>query len=121
MPEDVPCRCCCPRTPPIRSRRLTKTRVALVGFRGDGADQLTRAAIRAPSRAFPRRRALCTNSKKPRWIGSFSCEMRFPPVWAAVPGRDGMQDALIAECSVVEKKCPQTRSWAQTSDGDIER
>src|SRR3954452_9649383 len=25
MPEDVPCLCCCPRTPPIRSRRLTKT------------------------------------------------------------------------------------------------
>src|SRR3954470_17808339 len=42
------------------------TRVALVGFRGDGAHHLTRAAIRAPSRAFPRRRALCTNSKKPR-------------------------------------------------------
>src|SRR4051812_35473649 len=39
---------------------------ALVGFRGDGAHHLTRAAIRAPSRAFPRRRALCTNSKKPR-------------------------------------------------------
>src|SRR5215208_3379416 len=36
---------------------------ALVGFRGDGAHHLTRAAIRAPSRAFPRRRALCTNSK----------------------------------------------------------
>src|SRR3954464_7838758 len=33
--------------------------VALVGFRGDGAHHLTRAAIRAPSRAFPRRRALC--------------------------------------------------------------
>src|SRR5215213_1001296 len=40
--------------------------VALVGFRGDGAHHLTRAAIRAPSRAFPRRRALCTNWKKPR-------------------------------------------------------
>src|SRR3954453_1913391 len=40
--------------------------MALVGFRGDGAHHLTRAAIRAPSRAFPRRRALCTNSKKPR-------------------------------------------------------
>src|SRR4051794_33913223 len=27
---------------------------------------LTRAATRAPRRALPRRRALCTNSKKPR-------------------------------------------------------
>src|SRR3954467_5245241 len=43
-----------------------ETPMALVGFRGDGAHHLTRAAIRAPSRAFPRRRALCTNSKKPR-------------------------------------------------------
>src|SRR3954451_22660786 len=31
--------------------------MALVGFRGDGAHHLTRAAIRALSRAFPRRRA----------------------------------------------------------------
>jgi hypothetical protein len=31
--------------------------------------------MRAPSRALPRRRALCTNWKKPRYSGSFSCEM----------------------------------------------
>src|SRR3954453_8825865 len=46
--------------------RQTLKKEALVGFRGDGAHHMTRAAIRAPSRAFPRRRALCTNSKKPR-------------------------------------------------------
>ena len=48
------------------TRKARIDSVALVGFRGDGAHHLTRAAIRAPSRAFPRRRALCTNSKKPR-------------------------------------------------------
>jgi hypothetical protein len=31
-----------------------------------GAHHATRAATRAPRRALPRRRALCTNSKKPR-------------------------------------------------------
>src|SRR3954453_3425417 len=31
--------------------------------------------MRAPRRALPRRRALCTNSKTPRYSGSFSCEM----------------------------------------------
>src|SRR3954468_4725989 len=31
--------------------------------------------MKAPRRALPRRRALCTNWKKPRWSGSFSCEM----------------------------------------------
>ena len=35
---------------------------------------LTRAAMRAPRRALPRRRALCTNSKL-RYCGSFSGEM----------------------------------------------
>ena len=40
-----------------------------------GARHMTRAATRAPRRALPRRRALCTNSKKPRYSGSFSCEM----------------------------------------------
>src|SRR3954451_9592186 len=39
------------------------------------ARHMTRAATRAPRRALPRRRALCTNSKKPRYSGSFSCEM----------------------------------------------
>ena len=52
------------RRPPARDD--PQTGMALVGFRGDGAPHLTRAAIRAPSRALPRRRALCTNSKKPR-------------------------------------------------------
>jgi hypothetical protein len=31
-----------------------------------GFGHATKAAIRAPSRALPRRRALCTNWKKPR-------------------------------------------------------
>ena len=39
------------------------------------ARHMTRAATRAPRRALPRRRALCTNSKKPRYSGSFSCEI----------------------------------------------
>src|SRR4051794_33385397 len=39
------------------------------------ARHMTRAATRAPRRALPQRRALCTNSKKPRYSGSFSCEM----------------------------------------------
>src|SRR3954470_18824120 len=39
------------------------------------ARHMTRAATRAPRRALPRRRALCTNSKKPRYSGNFSCEM----------------------------------------------
>src|SRR4051812_45907393 len=47
----------------IPPKSLNITTEALVGFRGDGAHHLTKAAIRAPSRAFPRRRALCTNSK----------------------------------------------------------
>ncbi len=43
-----------------------ETQKALVGFRGVGFDHLMSAAMRAPSRALPRRRALCTNWKKPR-------------------------------------------------------
>src|SRR3954470_10083025 len=39
---------------------------ALIGFRGGGVRHVTRAATRAPSRSLPRRRALCTNWKKPR-------------------------------------------------------
>ena len=42
------------------------TRVALNGFRGGEVGHATKAATRAPSRALPRRRALCTNWKKPR-------------------------------------------------------
>ncbi len=40
---------------------LDAVMVALVGFRGVGLDHLTSAVMRAPSRALPRRRALCTN------------------------------------------------------------
>jgi hypothetical protein len=40
--------------------------LALVGFRGVGLGHTTKAATSAPSRALPRRRALCTNWKKPR-------------------------------------------------------
>ncbi len=39
---------------------------AHVGFRGVRLDHLTSAAMRAPSRALPRRCALCMNWKKPR-------------------------------------------------------
>src|SRR3954447_13407116 len=47
----------------------------LLSSRVMAARHMTRAATRAPRRALPRRRALCTNSKKPRYSGSFSCEM----------------------------------------------
>ena len=56
--------------PRCRSRvehRLTDILVRL--FLGSGvmaARHATRAAMRAPRRALPRRRALCTNAKKPR-------------------------------------------------------
>src|SRR3954454_1055770 len=56
-------------------RTGAETLEALVGIRGDGVHHTTRAATRAPRRALPRRRALCTNSKKPRYSGSFSCEI----------------------------------------------
>jgi len=52
-----------------------KSGAALIGFRGVGLNYLTSAGMRVPSRALPRRRALCTNWKKPRWSGSLSCEM----------------------------------------------
>ena len=39
---------------------------ALVGFRGVGLGHTTKAATSAPSRALPRRHALCTNWKNPR-------------------------------------------------------
>jgi len=45
---------------------LGKTGDALNGFRGGEVGHATKAATRAPSRALPRRRALCTNWKKPR-------------------------------------------------------
>src|SRR4051812_49081301 len=38
----------------------------LLGFGVLGLGYATKAAARAPSRALPRRRALCTNGKKPR-------------------------------------------------------
>src|SRR5215210_2979827 len=40
-----------------------------------GLAHATRPATRALSRALPRRRALCTNWKKPRERGSLSCDM----------------------------------------------
>src|SRR5262245_30721965 len=40
--------------------------------RGDG---LRSNPTKAPRRALPRFRTLCTNSKKPRYSGSFSCEI----------------------------------------------
>jgi hypothetical protein len=49
-----------------RAESLGQSWEALIGIRGDGAHHTTRAATRAPRRALPRRRALCTNSKKPR-------------------------------------------------------
>jgi hypothetical protein len=49
--------------------------VALVGFRGGERPHPTKPPTRAPSRALPRRRTLCTNWKKPRYYGSLSCEM----------------------------------------------
>ena len=39
---------------------------ALIGFRGVGLCHATKVVMRALSRALPRRRALCTNWKKPR-------------------------------------------------------
>src|SRR5215470_16800742 len=35
----------------------------------------TSSSMSAPSNALPRFRTLCTNSKNPRWSGSFSWEM----------------------------------------------
>src|SRR3954471_16937935 len=40
---------------------VRQTKQALTVFRGGGSPHATRAPTRAPSRAFPRRRALCTN------------------------------------------------------------
>src|SRR5437667_9669933 len=45
--------------------------VAHPAFRGDG---LRSNPISDPSRALPRLRTLCTNSKKPRYSDNFSCE-----------------------------------------------
>src|SRR4051794_6191791 len=49
MPEDVPCRCCCPRTPPIRSSRLTKTSATFV-LRASFVPKLDKCA---PARFVP--------------------------------------------------------------------
>jgi hypothetical protein len=38
-----------------------ETFMALIGFRGGGMPHPTKPPTRAPSRALPRRRALCTN------------------------------------------------------------
>jgi hypothetical protein len=40
-----------------------------------GGDGLKSNPTRAPRRALPRRRTLCTNSKNPRYGGNFSCEI----------------------------------------------
>jgi len=53
-------------TPTEIAKWLGLSRMALVGFRSVGLSYPRRAAMRAPSRALPRRRALCTNWKKPR-------------------------------------------------------
>jgi hypothetical protein len=49
--------CGCRRAAPLAGIGVK----AHVGFRGVGLDHRTNAAMRAPSRALPRRRALCTN------------------------------------------------------------
>src|SRR5215217_4135508 len=56
-------------------RELAKVETLLSASGVLGLDHATRAATRAPSRALPLRRALCTNWKKPRYEGSLSCEM----------------------------------------------
>jgi hypothetical protein len=40
--------------------------LALIAFQGGSVVHATRGSTRVPSNAFPRRRALCTNGKKPR-------------------------------------------------------
>jgi hypothetical protein len=50
--------------PSAKGKRITFE--ALVGFQGGVGPHPTRVATRGPSRALPRRRALWTNSKKPR-------------------------------------------------------
>ena len=36
---------------------------------------VSKSSSRAPNNAFPRRLTLCTNSKKPKYNGKWSCEM----------------------------------------------
>ena len=52
------------RNHPVKS--CLQSSQALVVFRGVGPGHRTKAATSAPSRALPRRRALCTHWKKPR-------------------------------------------------------
>jgi adenylate cyclase len=51
---------------PVMAGVIGAQKLALVCFRGVGLGHLTRAATRAPSRALPRWRALCTTWKNPR-------------------------------------------------------
>jgi hypothetical protein len=44
----------------------TVMRLALIAIQGGNAVHATRASMRVLSKALPRRRALCTNWKKPR-------------------------------------------------------
>src|SRR5215213_9315313 len=50
----------------MTAETATKLFWLLSGFRVVRLGHATKAATRAPSRALPRRRALCTNWKKPR-------------------------------------------------------
>jgi hypothetical protein len=82
------------------TRRATRSSIAHPGFRG-----ATRSSIKAPSRALPRLRALCRNSKNPRSSGSLSCES---PRWGRSHDRSNDQNPSIVLTWTSQKPSPSS-------------
>src|SRR3954471_23249209 len=80
----------------------------------------TKAATRAPSKALPRRRALCTNWKKPRWSGSLSCEM--PRCGRSQERSSDQNPSMVLTCtsqnpSPSSSRAYSPRPWQPMADG----
>src|SRR4051794_15399130 len=84
----------------IAGRRDDVFLVAHPGYRG-----ATRSSIKDPSRALPRLRALCTNSKNPRYSESLSCEI---PRWGRSHEPSSDQNPSIVSTWTSQKPSPSS-------------
>src|SRR5689334_6738234 len=83
---------------------------ALIGFRGGERPHPTKPETRAPSRALPRRRALCTNWKKPRYSGSFFCEM--PRCGRSQERSSDQKPSMVLTCTSQKPSPSSSRAYS---------
>ena len=75
------------------------------GFRG-----VTRSSIKDPSRALPRLRTLCTNSKNPRYNGRRSCEI--PRCGRSQLRRRDQKPSIVLTCTSQNPSPSSSRAYS---------